>query len=189
VKAYRASLLPLVLVALLAGLTYWLDRVVETNGGKRTSVRHDPDYFVDRFTVRRFGTDGKLQHTVTADRMLHYPDNDTTEVTHPHLVYETPPRTDITARTAWLDNKGRQIKLEQDVRVARDGRGDQLASVLTTSLLYVLPDDETAHTDAPVTITQGMSVINGVGLEADNKAKTAVLQGPVHGTVYRKEEK
>jgi lipopolysaccharide export system protein LptC len=189
VRYVRGSLLPLVLAALLAGLTYWLDHVVENNIGRRASVRHDPDYFVDRFTVRRFGPDGTLQHTVTADRMVHFPDNDSTEVTAPHLVYETPPRTDITARTAWLDSKGKHIRLNDDVRVARSGADGQPATVMTTSLLYVTPDDETAETDAPVTITQGQSIISGVGLEANNKTEIAVMHGPVRGTIYRNQSK
>jgi lipopolysaccharide export system protein LptC len=185
----RGSLLPLVLAALLAGLTYWLDHVVQAGDASQSArSRHDPDYFVDHFTVRRFGPDGTLQHTITADRMVHFPDNDTTEVTAPHLVYESP-QTDITARTAWLDSKGKHVRLNDDVRIARTGSPGLPETVITTSELFVTPDDETAHTEAPVIITQGKSVVTGVGLEANNKTEIAVLSGRVHGTIYRSKNK
>lgn len=182
------SLLPLLLAGLLAGLTYWLDHVVQSDTGPNADRRHDPDYFVDNFTVRRFGPDGTLQHTVTADRMVHFPDDDTTEVISPHLVYETPPKTDITARTAWLDSKGTHVRLNDDVRIVRAASGDQPETVITTSVLYVTPDDETAYTKAPVVITRGNNVVTGVGLEANNKTEVAVLSGPVHGTFYRSKD-
>jgi lipopolysaccharide export system protein LptC len=189
-RAFRAaSLLPLMLAALLAGLTYWLDHVVQNDTGPRANRRHDPDYFVDHFTVRRFGPDGTLQHTITADRMVHFPDDDSTEVVSPHLVYETVPPTDITARTAWLDSKGKHVRLDDDVRIVRASIGDQPETVITTSVLYVTPDDETASTKAPVVITQGKSVVTGVGLEANNKTEVAVLSGPVHGTILRSKDK
>ena len=187
-RAFRSSLLPLMLAALLAGLTYWLDHVVQNDTTPRANRRHDPDYFVDKFTVRRFGLDGTLQHTVSADRMVHFPDDDTTEVVAPHVVYETEPKTDITARTAWLDSKGTHIRLNDDVRIVRAGRDSQPETVITTSVLYVTPDDETAYTKAPVVITQGKSVVTGVGLEANNKSEVAVLSGPVHGTFSRSKE-
>lgn len=186
----RASFLPLVLAGLLAGLTYWLDHVVQTGDARQhPGGRHDPDYFVDDFTVRRFGPDGTLQHTLSATRMVHFPDDDSTEVAAPHLIYQTQPQTDITARTAWLDSKGKHLRLNDDVRIVRAGAGGAPETVITTSVLFVTPDDEIAYTKEPVTITQGKSVVNGVGLEANNKTEIAVLSGPVHGTIYRSENK
>ena len=56
-------------------------------------------------------------------------------------------------------------------------------TVLTTSTLTVLSDEEIAHTKAPVTITQGETIINGIGMETNNKTQISVLGGRVHGTI------
>ena len=173
---------------MLGGLTLWLDRASQTDdGGRRANARHDPDFFVERFTIRRFAPDGSLQHTITADRMQHYPDDDTTTVANPHLVYYSQRQTVVTSRTAWLDKEGKHVRLDDDVRIVRKGDGETPETVITTTVLYVTPDDEYARTDAPVTISQGRSVVHGIGLEANNKTEIAVLSGPVQGTIYRNE--
>ena len=189
-KHVGASLFPLLLVALLAALTLWLERASQTDDvGRRANARHDADFFVEHFTVRRFGTDGSLQHTVTADKMLHYPDDDSTNVTTPRIVYHSGRQTVVTARTAWLDKEGKHVRLDDDVRIVRAGSADAPETIITTSILFVTPDDEYAYTKEPVTITQGKSVVNGVGLEANNKTEIAVLSGPVLGTIHRNETK
>lgn len=189
-KSVGASLFPLLVVGFLAALTWWLDHAGQTDDtGRRASGRHDVNFYVEHFTLRRYGSDGALQHTVTADKMLHFPDDDSTTLTAPHLTYYQGPRTDVTARTAWLDKEGKHVRLDDDVRIVRPGGPDSPDTVITTSLLFVTPDDEYAYTNAPVTITQGKSVINGVGLEASNKTGTAILSGPVQGIIYQSEKK
>jgi lipopolysaccharide export system protein LptC len=75
------------------------------------------------------------------------------------------------------------------VRIVRSGTGGQPDTVLTTTLLDVWPDAETARTDAPVTIAQGPTRISGGGLSADNKTSTYVLEAPVRGVFFRKENR
>lgn len=188
-RASGASLFPLVLLALLAALTFWLERATQSDDPNRSGKeRHDPDFFAERFTVHRYDADGRLQHTLVADKMLHYPDDDSTDAVSPRLTYHRARPTVVTSRTAWLDKDGKHVRLDDDVRIVRAGGERQPETVITTSVLYVTPDDEFAYTRAPVTITQGRSVVNGVGLEADNKIQTAVLFGRVHGTIYRNEQ-
>lgn len=181
-----ATLFPLLVMALLAGLTWWLERASQPDdGSSHRPLRHDPDFYVENFTLRRFDTNGRLQHDLTAVRMLHYPDDQTTEVFSPKLNYYGTGKTTVTARSAWLDKGGEHVRLDDDVRVVRAGAGGTPDTVITTSVMHVVPDDEIAHTDAPVTITQGESVIHGVGLKANNKTQIAELFGPVRGTIHR----
>ena len=65
----------------------------------------------ERFEVRRFDIDGKLQHTLVADKLLHYPDDDTTIVTTPHVTYHQLPPTDIFARMAYIGKDGKEVDL------------------------------------------------------------------------------
>jgi len=59
---------PLLLLAALAGLTFWLDRFVQPPGnGQGTAMRHDPDYIVEGLSAVRMATDGGVKHALLAD--------------------------------------------------------------------------------------------------------------------------
>lgn len=182
-----ATLLPLAMLALLAALTFWLERVTQGAAADGSKARHDPDFFVENFSVRRFNPEGLLQHTLHSQKMLHYPDDDSTDLVAPRLTYHRDPPTRVSSDTAWLDKDGKHVRLDGNVRVVRGNANGGPETVLSTSVLHAVPDDEVAHTDAPVTITQGKTVINGSGLHADNKTQISVLSGRVHGIIYNKE--
>ena len=184
-KDRAASLFPLVMLLLLAALTFWLNRVIQGDN-PHGPLRHDPDYWVERFEVRRFDIDGKLQHTLVADKLLHYPDDDTTVVTAPHLTYHQQPPSELSARMAYIGRDGKEVNLVDEVRVIRHAAVDGTPSTVAESrTLKVFPDDEKAHTDDPVVITQGKSVMNGSGVDIDNRSGISVLHGRVTGTLYR----
>lgn len=179
------SLFPLAMLVLLAALTFWLNRVIQGDN-PRGPVRHDPDYWVERFEARRFDIDGTLQHTIVGDKLLHYPDDDTTIVTTPHLTYHKQPPSEVFARMAYVGRDGKQVDLVDEVRVIRHGAlGESPPTVLETRTLKVFPDDEKAFTKDPVVITQGKSIMHGSGLEIDNRTGITVLHGRVTGTLYR----
>lgn len=179
-----ATLVPLVLMALLVAVTYWLYQVIQANS-PRAPLRHDPDYIVEQFTVRRFAPDGSLQHTLHAEKMVHYPDDDTSLITLPHLVYHRQPPTEVFARRALVGKDGEEIDLIDEVRVIRQGLPGMPPTLLETRLLKVFPDKETATTTTPVTITKGQSIVHGSGLDLDNKTGITRLHGRVNATLYR----
>jgi lipopolysaccharide export system protein LptC len=181
-----ASLFPLALVGLLAGLTYWLYLASQPQDRQADGrQRHDPDYFVDNFEVRRYGPEGVLLHTLKATQMRHYPDDDSTVVLAPDLTYHREPPTFVTAREARMDGKGEHVELIDDVRVKRAGKQGKPDTLLATARLDVLPDEETASTRLPVTITQGGSRVSGSAMQSNNKTAIHVLEGPVHGIFPR----
>lgn len=185
-----AGLFPLALLSLLAGLTFWLDRATQSDDDSRNGKgRHDPDYIVDNFHVKRFDTEGILQHSLFAKKMRHYADDESTEVEALRLTYHRTPPTVVSSNTAWLDKEGKHIRLDGNVRVVREGSAGRPPTEIATSILYAVPDDEFAHTDAPVTITQGKTVIKGSGMETSNKTHQSILFGPVRGIIYPKQAK
>jgi len=182
-----SALFPLAILTLLAGLTFWLQRAVELGDlRKNGNIRHDPDYYAEKFSVQRFGPDGKLLSTMSAQKMLHYPDDDTTDATEPRVVHFGGDRVvRISAKQALVAPDAREIGLVGDVHVRREGLGKDPATELVTTTLTILPDDETARTIAPVTITQGQSIMRGTGLEADNKTAIYKLLSRVTGTIVK----
>ena len=185
VKDRTASLFPLLMLLLLAALTFWLNQVVQSDH-PRGPQRHDPDYWVERFELRRFDPAGKLQHTVVADKLVHYPDDDSTIVTAPRVTYHRLPPTEISARMAYINRDGREVDLVDEVRAIRQGAlKNSPPTVLETRTMKVFPDEERGGTNDPVVITQGKSVINGSGLELDNRSGITVLRGRVTATLHR----
>ncbi|HUW38328.1 MAG TPA: LPS export ABC transporter periplasmic protein LptC [Rhodocyclaceae bacterium] len=186
-KLSSTNLLPLLLLMLLAALTFWLERTTQSDAVRDDGRgRHDPDFIVNNFTVRRYNLDGGLQQVLTAQKMLHYTDDDSTEVSAPALTYYgADRRTQVTARQAWLTKEGKEVRLVGDVRLVRAATADSPELVVTTTELNVYPDQEIARSNVPVTITQGQSVITGGGLEVNNKAQVFQLTGKAHGIIYR----
>jgi lipopolysaccharide export system protein LptC len=91
---------------------------------------------------------------------------------------------------AYAGRDGKEIDLVDDVRVIRHGApGDMPPTVLGTRSLKIFPDDEKGSTRDPVVITQGKSVLNGTGLEVDNKSGLTVLHGRVTGIFHRNRAK
>lgn len=186
-KISIAPLLPLLLLALLAGGTFWLERASRLDEGVSDGKqRHDPDFVIDNFTTRRYALDGRLQHTLKAASMRHFPDDDTTEVLTPKIFYalRTPPLY-IDARRAWVSAEGKEVRLLDDVRMVRAAGIKDPPLIVETAELRVFPDDETARTSTPVKILQGRSQLHGSGLEVDNQTQKFVLLGRVHGSLQR----
>jgi lipopolysaccharide export system protein LptC len=181
------ALFPIAVISLLAAGTFWLNRATQVAGeGHDGKQRHDPDYVVENFTIRRFDDTGRLQHFLVGEKMLHYPDDDSTEVINPKLTYFRTPPVHVTSDRAWLDKDGKHVKLDGNVRVIREAFKDSPPTEIDTSVLYAIPDDSFAHTDAPVVITQGQSVMHGNGMETNDKTKISILYGRASGIIHSK---
>lgn len=184
-KNRTASMLPLFMMLLLAALTFWLSQVIQ-GYAPRGPLTHDPDYWIDGLELRRFNMDGTLQHTLVAEKLVHYPDDDTSVVTEPHLTYHRQPPLEIFARMAYIGRDGKEVDLVDEVKVIRHGATDDLPpTVLETRALKVFPDEEKGSTDDPVVLTRGASVLRGSGLETDNRTAITILRGRVTGTLHR----
>lgn len=178
------SLFPLVLMAFLAALTFWLSQVSKEDGAPRDGRnRHDPDFSIEKFTVRQFDASGKLQHVLSARNLIHFPDNDVTEVRAPVITAlggAAPLYLSATRGTIGPD--GKIIVLRDGVEIRRPATNIAPAANLTTSVATVYPDDEYLTTAAPVSLVQGKSTIQGVGFELNNRSMSAVLHSQVRAT-------
>jgi lipopolysaccharide export system protein LptC len=180
-----SSLFPLFMLLLLAALTFWLSRVIQGEA-PRGPLRHDPDYWAEGVELRRFDINGTLQHTLAAEKLVHYPDDDTTIVTRPHVTYHRQPPVEIAARMAYIGRDGYEVDLVDEVKVTRHGAtADVPPTTLETRTLKIFPDEEKGRTDDPVVLTRGASVVHGTGLEIDNGTGITVLRGRVSGTLHR----
>ena len=178
---------PLLLLAAVAALTFWLDRLVQPPPAARpATARHDPDYIVERLSAVRMAADGSTKHTLAARRMLHYPDDDSTHLEAPHFVTYATRRAPvtITARQALLSSEGEDVYFHDDVRVARAPFADKSELVIRTTYLHVIPDASVARTDRAVTITDANTTVQAVGLELNSETRVLKLLSSVRGTYH-----
>lgn len=178
---------PIVLLTVLAGLTFWLDRVVRPVAtGPDPVTRHDPDYIVDKLVALRMAASGTVKHTLYADKMIHYPDDDTTQLIMPRFVSHDATASPVTvsAKDGLVSSEGENIYFRNNVRVTRAAFADKSEMVMETSYLHVIPDQNIARTDQPVTITDANTVVHAVGLELNNETQVLKLLSRVKGTYY-----
>ncbi len=186
-----AVLFPMLVLGALAAATFWLEQASQVEpGAPRAKDRHDVDFWVDGVHMRGFNAKGVPSHELQAQRLEHFPDDDTSIVIEPRLKYLENRRLSATAKRAWVDRQGDHVLLEDDVHVVQPGEtsrsGREPDTIATTTRLHVFPDEEKARTDAPVTITQGQSVVTGQGgIAIDNNSQVTVLFGPATATIYR----
>jgi lipopolysaccharide export system protein LptC len=146
--------------------------------------RHDPDYIVEKLSAISMNEKGAAAYTLSAAKMLHYPDDDTTILASPNFVsYATAqsPVT-ITASEAVVSSNGQHVYFQDDVRVTREAYGASSELVVRTDFLHVIPDQNIAKTDRRVTITDASTTVTAVGFELNNETRIMKLESRVRGT-------
>ena len=188
-KHWGSALFPLSILAALTILTFWLRYATEMDDPRRDGkTRHDPDYIVSDIVLRKLDQNGQLKYTLTATDVRHYPDDDTTDLLKPKVVYQyvkRPPVT-ISAERGHATSEGERIDLMDKVLIYRPASGKDDALTATMDELAVFPDEETAFTKSPVLITRGKSWLKGVGMQVNNIKQTYVLESQVAGLLESK---
>ena len=177
-------LFPLVLMLALAALTFWLERTVREEEGAHPSLRrHDPDYIVDNLSYTRFNAQGLIESTLAAVKMLHYPDDDSTDLVAPRVVQTKPaePRVTLTADRGTLSQDGEEVFLYGNVLMVREGGPEGAEMRMRTSFLHVVRARSLMRTDRDVRITEQARELSGRGMEYYNDSKQFFLREQVRG--------
>ncbi|MGQ0545375.1 MAG: LPS export ABC transporter periplasmic protein LptC [Betaproteobacteria bacterium] len=181
-------LFPLALMTSLALLTFWLERTVHEDERPPQLRRHDPDYVVNTFTTTTYNRDGAAESILSAEKMLHFPDDDSTELFSPRVVHAEPdqPRYTVRAERGALSSDGDEIFLYDNVVLVREADSERPEARMTTEFLHILRDRSLVRTDRPVKIVEGSRSLSGRGMEYNNGSRELVLR---HDVVARFEPK
>ena len=181
-----STLFSLVLLVLLAALTYWLDRAVQGPTASREKLMlHDPDYLVDKLLATRMDVNGRVRDTLHAARMVHFPDDDSTELELPRFAsYGHGAPLSITSKHGLVTSNGGNLYFRGEVRANRSPYDDKSELVVTTEYLHLLPDDDIAKTDQPVIIRDANMTIQAVGMELNNETRVLKLNATVKGVYH-----
>ena len=187
-------------IALLGGLaagSYWLAEQARLTVPSTGTARHEPDYFVEKFLLTRMDEQGKGRYTISAARLVHFPDDDTSDLTTPRLVSLAPERPLINMRAdkAMISSDGVEVQLIGNVEIHRAAGGADAALRMRTPFLLVYPEQDIARTDRDVEMVRGDSIVTGRGLEFDNGKRVATLNpknvpgNRVHAVIAPKKSK
>jgi len=174
--------LPLLPVLGLLAVTYWLNQQVQQEVAKPdANKRHDPDAVMENFSAVKMNQQGVPRFIVTAKKMLHYPDDDSTVLDTPRLTTLTAGRPPIHtfAQRGVVSTKGDEVFLYDNVNVVREASADQEELTLLTEYLHIIPEKDLANTDRAVTIVDAHNTTHAIGLEMDNNARTLKLLAQV----------
>jgi len=183
-KLPTTRLFPLLLMIALALLTFWLEQIVRKDAGPHPSLqRHDPDYIVDRMSLVRYDADGRVEATLVATKMIHYPDDDSTELIAPRMVQSKPnePRVTVTANRGALSQDGEDVFLYDNVLLVRDGTADSPEARMRTEFLHVVRARSLVRTDRDIVISEDGRMLSGRGMEYYNDSRQVFLRERVRG--------
>lgn len=168
----QVSFFPVVLVLILAGMSYWL-AIVSAPPEEDVSgrFRHDPDVIVKNFTLRTYGEQGLKKDLLAGKQAEHYPDDESTMMIKPNLVHvtaqNTPPTT-IKSDQALLNSDQSEVELIGNLVGLRPAYNGRESVTFNTTQIMVYPDEERAQTKHRVKVYQGKDWIDGTGFDVDN---------------------
>ncbi|MEK8030973.1 LPS export ABC transporter periplasmic protein LptC [Ideonella sp. DXS29W] len=176
--------LPLLMMALLAGLTWWLARVSPGPAGERppAAERQDPDYTAQKVALQRFNPEGRLVAQIEGEQVRHYPATDELEVDTVRVSTTGADgrRTLATARQAVAAGDNSRYSLEGGARVVSTGADGHVVEIEGEHLL-MLAKERRVRADRPVTVRQGGSALMADGMEFDEATQQVTLRGRVRG--------
>jgi lipopolysaccharide export system protein LptC len=178
---------PVFLLGAFTALTYWLNAQVQPGGAAFDgSGRHDTDLYIENFKAVSLDPQGNVRQSITARIARHFPDDDTTEFESPLITFSDPgkPPVSITADRGMITGDQQNAYFTGNVKGVREavaGERDKGPVIVTSEYLHVLPKEDKIETDKPVTISDPRGIINAIGMEFDNKAKTFKFKSRVSG--------
>ena len=190
-RHWSSAVFPIAVLTALTGLTFWLRYATEMPEPNRDGKhRHDPDYTLGNIVLRKLDAEGKLKYTLRAADVQHYPDDDTTDLTKPHVVFQYPQKPPVTVSAdfghASQDNE--RVDLKDNVWIYRPPSTKDQELTASMPELTVFPDDEKAFTKSPVRLTQGQSWVKGIGMQVNHRLQTYILESQVTGLMESKQK-
>ena len=133
---------------------------------------NEPDLYMLNATISQFGSDGELQHRITANRFTHFPLTDLTTMKSPALALgrtQDANPWEITSIEGRIlpssDYREEIVELWSDVLASQSGNGSAFVNLRTNSLT-IYPARDFAETDEQVIITNQSGRTTAVGMKA-----------------------
>jgi lipopolysaccharide export system protein LptC len=171
--------LPLAVLVSLLALTFWLDRFVQLPSAKANgNTRHDPDLIVENFTAKSLGATGDVQYTVSATKMSHFPDDDSSlleTVVFTALHANLPPIV-AQAPRGRLIGGAEEVILDGGVVVTSEKTETHQPLKLSTPTLNIFPDKDLARASEGVRLDSPTSQLTANTMELNSLTRNIRLE-------------
>ena len=190
------GLTPLLLMGLLTLLTFYL---VEKNTPQEKStierVRlHEPDYTIQDGTLTALNELGSTKYRVIGKKLIHYDDDASIDIQTPRMRLFQTDKAPVTVKadTGHLDGDLTILDLYDNAEIFRPAQAAtetqpaSLRMLASSSYFKVFINDDIIETDKPLTLEQGMSIMNSTaGGTFNNVDQSMRLSGQVKGRIER----
>lgn len=176
--------LPLLPILFVLLVSYWLNLQVQPLPSPDTTPRHDVDAVAEGLRAITFTPQGTPHFMLSAAKLWHFPDDDSTHLQQAHLIrfFDDRPPTEIRAQRGTFTHRGGEVLLQDAVEGIQQ-RGDAARERrFRTEWLKVLPDRGWVETDRPVRLSDRYNTIEAIGMELDETARTIKLLSHVRGS-------
>lgn len=178
-KLYYLTILLLIILLAIAS-SWFFESIKDHQELPEEAVRHDPDYFLENFTATSRNLQGVITYKVVAKHLEHYPDDNSMKLQKPVFsFYEDNIKTwDAVADEAIIFQETQIIHLNGHVILTQlaGNKTSFTPSKITSEQLTIEAKKKVAHTESKITLIQGNSHIQAVGMQADmNKNKIEFL--------------
>lgn len=183
---WASTYLPVLLMGVLAMGTWWLVKNTPIADVPRPPepLRHEPDYTMGNFTVRRYDAQGALRTQLQGDEARHYPDNDLVEVDNVRMraVGLQGEITTAQANRGWSNHDGSELLLRGEAVVERLATDTEPAVIFHGESLKALVKVQQVVSKEQVTIEREDLRVVADTLDYDHKTRVADTHGRVHAT-------
>lgn len=179
----RGSLwLPLVILLLLAALSFWIERAAQLTATTSEAAPTDPEGIMENFDALRTDPAGKPHYRLSAKKLKHYSGSQRTELESPRFVQLDIEAGEVSAvaKQATVSSDGNEVELLGDVIVKRAARPGQSAMTLRTTRLLVFPERDLLRAQGAVDIRDATLTLRAGAMEYDAGQRVIKLTGRVH---------
>lgn len=180
--------LPVLLMGLLALASYWLLRATPEAPEPRPAraVSDEPDYLMQRFSVKVFDASGALRSEVFGAEARHIPLTDNTEIDNARIRSISPAGQVTSATAQRIVSNGEQtaFTLAGDAVVIREPVGAVPRLEFRGEQIQISTAPERVTSDRPVLLLRGNDRLAGDTLDYQGgEVRVAVLTGRVRATL------
>jgi len=168
-------------LALVAALVQW--RIVGREPPSEEPDVMRPGYFLTGVDLEEFGVDGRLRIGLQSISANEEPSTGIVRLSEVVVDYHAPTGRlwHLTSESARVPPGGRTVDFEGDVRLAGQPGEDPRSAQLFSERLSLDTVGEVADTKSPVELVFGNHRMHALGMRADLKAGTLLLESNVSG--------
>ena len=178
---------PLILFGMLALASWWLVRSMPEllPAGTDKLLRVDPDYRLEKFTVKSFDTSGRLTREISGQSATHFPAKQELHIQNIRIFAENElgTRLQAQAQQGVAKETEQQVDLSGDVLAVRSADRQGPRMTLKGEAFTALMDQERLVSSVPVEIVRGGDVFTAQTMDFDTRNGLYELQGRVNSVL------